>query len=71
LQDNTGFGSTQPGDEFWHFNLLGGYRFFHRRAMIEAGILNLSDQDYRLNPLVWHDEPPRERTFVTRLQFNF
>ncbi len=71
LQDNTGFGSPQPGDEFWHFNLLGGYRFFHRRAMIEAGILNLSDQDYRLNPLVWHDEPPRERTFVTRLQFNF
>lgn len=71
LQDNTGFGSTQPGDEFWHFNLLGGYRFFHRRAMIEAGILNLSDQDYRLNPLVWHDEPPRERTFVARLQFNF
>ena len=71
LQDNTGFGSAQPGDEFWHFNLLGGYRFFHRRAMIEAGILNLSNQDYRLNPLVWHDEPPRERTFVARLQFNF
>jgi Flp pilus assembly protein TadD len=71
LQSNTGFTPNQPGDDFWQFNLLGGYRFCHRRAKVEAGVLNLSDQDYRLNPLVWHNDLPRERTFVARCQFSF
>ncbi len=71
LQSNSGFQPDQPGDDFWQFNLLGGYRFCHRRARIEAGVLNLSNQDYRLNPLVWHNYLPRERTFVARFQFSF
>ncbi len=31
----------------------------------------LTDQDYRLNPLNLYYEAPRERTFAARLQFNF
>jgi len=63
--------SSLPGDDFWHFNLVGGYRFWNRRARAEVGVLNLTDQDYRLHPLVWHNELPRERTFVARFQLSF
>jgi len=35
------------------------------------GGLNLTDKDYRLNPLTLYDELPRDRTFVARLQFSF
>ncbi|HLP78423.1 MAG TPA: TonB-dependent receptor [Candidatus Paceibacterota bacterium] len=63
--------SNHTGDDFWQINLLGGYRFWHRCARLETGILNLTDQDYRLNPLVWHNDPPRARTFVARFLFSF
>jgi outer membrane receptor protein involved in Fe transport len=71
LQNNSAFIANQSADDFWQFNLLGGYRFCHRRARIETGVLNLSDQDYRLSPLTWHNDLPRERTFVARFQFSF
>jgi outer membrane receptor protein involved in Fe transport len=61
----------RPGDEFWQFNVLGGYRFPRRRAEILVGLLNVTGQDYRLNPITLYYEPPRERTLVARLQFNF
>ena len=35
------------------------------------GILNLTDQDYHLNPLTVYAELPRERTFVARVNFQF
>jgi outer membrane receptor protein involved in Fe transport len=83
LQDNSGFlyrpstssgvfwQETDKGDEFWQFNLIGGYRFYHRRAIISAGVLNLTDQNYHLSPLTYYNEMPRERTFVARFQLNF
>lgn len=36
-----------------------------------VGLLNITDQDYRLNPLNLRSELPRERTFVARLRFDF
>jgi hypothetical protein len=35
------------------------------------GVLNLTDQDYHLNPLNLYNELPRSRTLELRLQFNF
>ena len=66
-----GYAIDRPGDEFWHFNLFAGYRFPRRRAEILIGLLNVTDQDYRLNPLTLYDELPRERTLMARFQFNF
>jgi len=63
--------STGPGDEFWQFNLFAGYRFPHRQAQLTIGALNLTSQDYRLNPLNLYTELPRHRTFVASLKFNF
>jgi hypothetical protein len=36
----------------------------------QVGVLNLTGQDYKLNPLNLYNELPHARTFVTRLQFN-
>jgi hypothetical protein len=48
-----------------------GYRFLRLRGEVTVGVLNLTDQDYRLNPLSTYLELPRERTFFTRLRVNF
>jgi outer membrane receptor protein involved in Fe transport len=58
-------------DEFWQINFLAGYRFPRRKAEITLGVLNLTDQDYRLNPLTPYQELPRDRTLIVRLQINF
>jgi hypothetical protein len=48
-----------------------GYRFPRRYAEVRLGILNLTDSDYRLNPLSLHSALPRERTFIASLRLNF
>ncbi|MBN9692425.1 MAG: FecR domain-containing protein [Verrucomicrobia bacterium] len=69
-QSNDGYEPALPGDSFWQQNVFIGYRWPRQRAEIRAGILNLTDQDYRLNPLNLLNEPRRERTFVISLQLN-
>ncbi len=61
----------QPGDDFWQFNLVAGYRLPRRRAELTVGLLNIFDQDYRLNPLNLYNELPRERTLAVTLRLNF
>jgi Tfp pilus assembly protein PilF len=70
-QSNQGYTPDRPGDDFWQFNLFAGYRFLQRRAEFRVGVLNLTDQDYQLNPLNLTAELPRERTFFTSLTLNF
>jgi hypothetical protein len=38
---------------------------------MRVGLLNITDQDYRLNPLNLYRELPRERTLAASLKFNF
>jgi tetratricopeptide (TPR) repeat protein len=70
-QQNGGYGGTQPGDEFFQENIYVGYRFARNRGELRLGVLNLSDEDYRLNPLTVYEELPRERVFEARLSFMF
>jgi hypothetical protein len=70
-QNNEGYTPDIPGDDFWQLNAYAGYRFLRRRAEIRVGVLNLTDQDYQLNPLNLYSELPRDRTFTARLRFNF
>ncbi len=71
FQDNREDASDLPDDEFWQFNVFAGYRFPRRCAELAAGVLNLGDEDYHLNPLNLYNEMPHERTLVLRLLFNF
>ena len=70
-QHNIGYAGTEPGDDFWQFNLFGGYRFPRRHAELTLGLLNLAGQNYKLNPLNVYNELPRERTLAVRLNINF
>ena len=69
LQSNSGYQPDEPGDEFWHLNVFAGYRFLHRKAEFRIGVLNLTDRDYRLEPLTLYNELPRGRTLLVRFQF--
>jgi hypothetical protein len=71
LQNNHGYSGTRPGDEFWQFNAYAGYRFPRHQAEIRLGLLNITDQDYRLNPLNLTSELPRHRTLATTFSFYF
>jgi len=70
-QSNKGYDPDRPGDQFWQSNLFLGYRFPRRRAEVSLGLLNITDQDYQLNPLNLTAELPRERTLALRLRFAF
>jgi hypothetical protein len=70
-QANHGDSAGLPGADFWQQNILAGYVFPHRRAEIRLGLLNLADQDYRLNPLNLQTELARGRTFTASLRVNF
>ena len=70
-QSNHGYAGTRPGDDFWQFNVHVGYRFLRRHGEVGIGLLNITDRDYRLNPLTLYNELPRERTLVASLKFYF
>ncbi len=70
-QQNGGYSGTRPDTELWQFDVFAGYRFPRRKMQLTVGMLNLTDQNYHLNPLNYHQALPRERTFLARLQFDF
>ena len=70
-QSNWRFSPAEPGDAFWQANALLGYRLPGRRAELTVGILNLTDRDYRLEPLTLYQELPHRRTALVGLKFYF
>jgi len=70
-QDNYGYSPGLSGDDFWQHNIFAGYVFPHRHAELRLGFLNLTGQDYRLNPLNLQSELTRGRTFTASLRLNF
>jgi tetratricopeptide (TPR) repeat protein len=70
-QSNRGYSPDIPGDDFWQYNLWGGYRFLQRRAELRLGLLNIGNRDYKLNPLTLYNELPRQRTLVVSLKLDF
>ena len=70
-QANHGYWVSLPGDDFWQVNAFVGYRFPRRFAQVQLGLLNIGDQDYKLNPLNLYSELPRSRTLFASFKFNF
>lgn len=58
-----------PGDTFPQVNLFGGWRFPRQRGELTVGVMNLTGTDYRLSPLNYYFELPRERVFYAQLRF--
>ncbi len=61
----------KPATRSGRVNVYAGYRFPRRHVEIRAGILNLTDQDYHLDPLTYYVDPARRRTFEASLKFSF
>lgn len=70
-QSNAGYSPDIPGDEIFQLNAYVGYRFRRNFGDITVGCLDITDQDYKLNPLNYYNELPRERTLVARVRLNF
>lgn len=70
-QSNNGYAAPMPGDDFWQVNLFVGYRFPQRKAQVQLGLLNIGNQDYKLNPLNLYSDLPRSRTLFAGLKLNF
>jgi len=70
-QSNRGDSAGLPGDDFWQVNAFIGYRFPRRVAEVRVGVLNLTGQDYRLNPLNLTADLPRHRTVMVSFRFNW
>ena len=70
-QSNIGYSPDIPGDDIIQLNTYVGYRFRRNYGDITLGLLNLTSQDYRLNPLNYYNELPRNRTLVARVRLNF
>lgn len=63
--------ASVPGDNFWQLNAYLGYRFLRGRAEASIGLLNLLDNEYRLDPINPYTDQPRSRTFYARLLLSF
>ena len=70
-QSNSGYLPSLSDDNFWQLNAFAGYRFWRRHAEARVGVLNITDRDYKLNPLTLYSELPRERTFYASFKFYF
>jgi tetratricopeptide (TPR) repeat protein len=70
-QDNRKDFTPLSDDSFWQLHAFVGYRFWRRHAEARIGVLNITDKDYRLNPLTLYSELPRERTFYASFRFYF
>lgn len=60
-----------PGEDFWQFNFVAGYRFYRNQAELSCGFLNMTGEDYRLDPLSPYLDLPRDRTFMVRCKLAF
>src|SRR5438067_11410071 len=70
-QSNVGYFPDTPGDDIFQANLYVGYRFRRNYGDITLGFLDMTNQDYKLNPLNYYNELQRERTLVARVRLNF
>ncbi len=70
-QGNFGANPAEPYSSFFQENIYTGYRFAHRRAELQLGVLNLSGGGYNLDPLTVYQELPRKRVFEASFNFLF
>ena len=70
-QSNVGYFPDEPGDNIFQLNAYVGYRLRRNFGDLTLGFLNLTDQDYKLNPLNYYNELPRNRTLLVRVRLSF
>jgi len=69
-QSNLQDAAALADEDMWQANVYAGWRLWQRKAEVTIGVLNLTDQDYHLNPINYIIEPPRSRTLFMRFRMN-
>lgn len=69
-QENGGADAALGDEAVTQVDLVAGFRFPRRVATVSVGVLNVTDEDWRLNPLGFRAQLPRERTVVASVTFN-
>jgi len=70
-QADVDFYPEEPGANFWQLNLFAGYRFPRRHVEVMLGLLNVTAQDFQLDPLTYYVEPAHTRTLEASVKFSF
>jgi Tfp pilus assembly protein PilF len=70
-QDNLRDQAGLVDANFWQLNAFAGYRFLHRAAEVKAGVLNINNANYLLNPINLYNDLPRRRVFTVNFKFYF
>lgn len=70
-QQNSGYAPALADEDVWQHNFALGYHFPRRQAEVRAGLLNIFDADYRLNPINHHSALPRGRLLTVSLRLKF
>jgi len=63
--------SWMDGDSVWRHDLWAGWRFLRRKAEVAVGLLNLTDEDYRVYPLNEFAPSYRDRIVAVTGRFAF
>lgn len=63
--------AVAPREGVWQHNMVAGYRFPRRHAEIRLGVLNVTDEAYRLNPLNLHGPLARSRRLTVGVRLSF
>jgi tetratricopeptide (TPR) repeat protein len=71
IQTSSGYTSINADESSSQLNAYVGWRLKNSRAEFTLGLLNLANQDYRLNPLTPFDDLSRHRTVHARFRFYF
>lgn len=69
-QSNLQDAAALRDEDMWQANVFAGWRLWGRKGEVTVGVLNLTDQDYHLNPVNYSTEPPRSRTLLVRFRMN-
>ncbi len=69
-QDNRGFLPDFGDEDFFQIDAFLGYRAPGQQWQLTAGVVNLTDENYRLNPLNTFLEFPREVAFWLKFDLN-
>lgn len=70
-QENNSIAPDIDNESAPNLNLSFGYSLQKQKGEVRISILNLTDEDYELNPLNDYSLPPQERTFVIETRFSF
>ena len=70
-QENNSIEPEIDNESAPNLNLSIGYRLQKQKGEVRVSILNLTDEEYELNPLNNYRLPPQERTFVIETRFSF